>query len=99
MKPIISTVFVLFIALFLVACQSDDQVVNLYTSRHYDIDQELYDLFTEETGIQVNIIQAGGDVLIERILSEGENSPADLFMTVQRQFVRRSESARHFTAV
>lgn len=92
MKPIISTVFVLFIALFLVACQSDDQVVNLYTSRHYDIDQELYDLFTEETGIQVNIIQAGGDVLIERILSEGENSPADLFMTVNVSLLEEAKA-------
>jgi iron(III) transport system substrate-binding protein len=82
MKTILTTVLALSMTVLLVACQPNAQVVNLYTSRHYDIDQQLYDLFTEETGIQVNIIQANGDVLIERILSEGANSPADIFMTV-----------------
>jgi iron(III) transport system substrate-binding protein len=82
MKRFTTLVLLALTALSLAACQSDEQVVNLYTSRHYDIDQQLYDLFTEETGIKVNIIQAGGDVLIERIVSEGANSPADIFMTV-----------------
>ena len=92
MKTIISLSVTLLIFLFLVACQSEDQVVNLYTSRHYDLDQELYDLFTEETGIQVNIIQADGDVLIERILSEGDNSPADLFMTVNVSLLEEAKA-------
>ena len=92
MKPIFSTVLLLFTAFLLAACQSNDNVVNLYTSRHYDIDQELYDLFTEETGIQVNIIQADGDVLIERILSEGENSPADVFMTVNVSLLEEAKA-------
>lgn len=82
MKTIGTALLVVMTALFLSACQSSGQVVNLYTSRHYDTDQSLYDLFTAETGIQVNIIQAGGDVLIERMVSEGDNSAADVFMTV-----------------
>ncbi len=82
MKRFATLVLLAFTTVSLVACQSDEQVVNLYTSRHYDIDQQLYEMFTEETGIKVNIIQAGGDVLIERIVSEGANSPADIFMTV-----------------
>jgi len=57
-------------------------VVNLYSSRHYDTDRALYDNFTEQTGIKVNLIEAEGDELIERIKSEGENSPADVFLTV-----------------
>jgi iron(III) transport system substrate-binding protein len=82
MKRFTTLALLALLGFSLAACQTDVQVVNLYTSRHYDIDQQLYDLFTEETGIQVNIIQAGGDVLIERIVSEGANSPADIFMTV-----------------
>ena len=56
--------------------------VNLYTSRHYDTDEEFYDNFTAKTGIKVNIIEGKGDELIERIKSEGRNSPADVFITV-----------------
>ena len=56
--------------------------VNVYTSRHYDSDIELYDKFTDLTGIEVNIISAKSKALIERIRSEGQNSPADVFITV-----------------
>lgn len=56
--------------------------INLYSSRHYDTDQALYDSFTRKTGLRVNLIEGKGDELIERIKSEGANSPADVFMTV-----------------
>ncbi len=56
--------------------------VNIYTARHYDVDAELYAQFTEETGIQVNVIEGKAPELIERLKREGESSPADLFITV-----------------
>ena len=56
--------------------------VNVYTSRHYDSDDALYKEFTKETGIKVNIISGKGSALLERIKSEGKNSPADIFFTV-----------------
>ena len=56
--------------------------VNIYSSRHYDTDLALYEDFTKATGIRVNRIEAGADALIERIVSEGEYSPADLLITV-----------------
>ena len=56
--------------------------INLYSSRHYDTDQALYDSFTKKTGIKVNLIEGKGEELIERIKSEGANSPADVFITV-----------------
>ncbi|NUV00162.1 iron deficiency-induced protein A [Marinitoga sp. 1154] len=55
--------------------------VNVYTSRHYDTDQKLYDEFTKLTGIKVNVIKAGEDELIERIKNEGSDTRADLFIT------------------
>ena len=54
----------------------------MYSQRHYDVDQKQYDNFEEKTGIKVNVIKANADELIQRIKSEGENSPADLFITV-----------------
>lgn len=67
--------------------------VNLYSSRHYDTDEALYTDFTRETGIKVNRIEAGADALIERIVSEGEFSPADLLITVDAGRLWRAEEA------
>lgn len=58
------------------------QEVNLYSARHYDSDYALFEAFTAATGITVNLIEASGNELLERIQSEGANSPADLFWTV-----------------
>ena len=56
--------------------------INLYSSRHYDTDNALYQNFTKQTGIKVNLIEGKADELIERIKSEGANSPADVLITV-----------------
>lgn len=56
--------------------------INLYSARHYDTDNVLYQGFSDRTGLQINLIEAESDALIERIKSEGANSPADVFMTV-----------------
>ena len=58
------------------------QEVNVYSSRHYDSDEELYAGFTETTGIEVNRIEGEADELIARMKAEGANSPADVFLTV-----------------
>lgn len=67
--------------------------LNIYTSRHYDSDALLYDMFEEATGIHVNAIQGGEDELIERLRSEGRNSPADLFFTADAGRLWRAEQA------
>jgi iron(III) transport system substrate-binding protein len=67
--------------------------VNIYSSRHYDTDQRLYDEFTKETGIEVNRIEGDADQLIERIRAEGRNSPADILITVDAGRLWRAEQA------
>ena len=56
--------------------------INLYSQRHYKVDEKQYEAFEKETGIKVNVVKANADELIERLKNEGENSPADLFITV-----------------
>jgi iron(III) transport system substrate-binding protein len=56
--------------------------VNIYSARHYPADEQLFARFTEETGIAVNQIKGTGAELMERIKLEGEQSPCDLFVTV-----------------
>jgi iron(III) transport system substrate-binding protein len=65
--------------------------LNLYTARHYDTDNALYQGFSDRTGLQVNMIEAESDALIERLKSEGANSPADVFITVDAGRLWRAE--------
>jgi iron(III) transport system substrate-binding protein len=67
--------------------------VNVYSARHYDSDSELFNLFTEETGIQVNVIEAKAEELIERVRSAGTNSPADVLITVDAGNLWRADEA------
>lgn len=55
--------------------------VNIYTARHYDADQQIYDAFEKKTGIKVKATQAKAEELIKKLEIEGKNSPADLFIT------------------
>ena len=73
--------------------------LNLYSSRHYQTDEALYDDFTKATGIKVNRIEGKGDALIERIKSEGANSPADVFLTVDAGRLWRADQAGLFQPV
>ena len=73
-------------------------VVNVYSGRHYDSDIALFDAFTAETGVEVKVIEAGGDALIERIAQEGEASPADLFITADAGILWRAEQRGVFQA-
>lgn len=74
-------------------------VVNVYSGRHYDSDIVLFERFTEETGIKVNVIEAGGDALIERLAREGAASPADIFMTADAGILWRADQRGLFQPI
>jgi iron(III) transport system substrate-binding protein len=86
------TLTLLFAAfLTLGGCAGDTgEVVNVYSHRHYDTDQLLFDRFTEETGIQVRVISASADELITRLEREGAASPADVLITVDAGRLHRA---------
>lgn len=77
----------LALALGLAACApggggQEPRVVNVYSARHYDTDQRLWDRFKARTGIEVRVLQANADQLLERLRQEGEATAADLVITV-----------------
>ncbi len=72
----------LAIALLAGAAATPAQVLNIYTARHYQTDEALYDNFTKATGIKVNRLEGKEDELVERIRNEGVASPADILITV-----------------
>lgn len=59
---------------------AEDKVLNLYSARHYQTDEELYSNFTKQTGIKINRIEANDNALLERVKNEGKNSPADVIL-------------------
>lgn len=90
--PMLYKLSIIFLLIFTVSCTQQD-VVNIYSSRHYDTDLELYNRFTEETGILINLIEGSSDELIERIRNEGVNSPADIVITVDAGRLWRATQA------
>ncbi|HEY9734697.1 MAG TPA: Fe(3+) ABC transporter substrate-binding protein [Trichocoleus sp.] len=75
------------------------RTVNLYSARHYDTDESLYESFRDATGIRVNVVEAEADQLIERIKSEGANSPADILVTVDAGRLWRAEQEDLFEPI
>lgn len=69
-----------------------NEEVNVYTHRHYEADKELFARFEKETGIKVNVVNANADELIQKMSIEGEQSPADVLITVDAgRLVRAKE--------
>jgi iron(III) transport system substrate-binding protein len=86
-------------SLFAGTISAQDQVLNLYSSRHYQTDEALYSNFTKTTGIKINRIEGGEDPLIERIRNEGARSPADVLITVDAGRLWRAQQMDLFQPV
>ena len=62
-------------------CIANANEVNVFSARHYDSDIQLYEKFTNKTGIKVNILSGKDKALQKRITEEGEDCIADLYIT------------------
>ncbi len=67
--------------------------LHVYSHRHYEVDQKVNALFTEKTGIEVKVVNAEVDQLIERLKSEGAESPADVLVAVDAGRMQRAAEA------
>lgn len=81
------------------AAQAQEKVLNLYSARHYQTDERLYENFTKQTGIKINRIEGKEDELMERLRNEGANSPADVFITVDATRLAVADSYGLFAPV
>ena len=73
------------------AAQAQEQVVNLYSARHYSTDEALYNNFTKGTGIKINRVDADDAGIIARLKAEGSASPADVILLVDAARLWRGE--------
>ena len=75
------TLFTLILMMFVHASNLFANEVNIFSARHYDSDVQLYEKFTAKTGIKVNVISGKSGALEKRIMEEGSDSKADLYIT------------------
>ena len=61
---------------------AQEQVLNLYSARHYSTDEALYNNFTKATGIKINRVDADDAGILARLKAEGAASPADVILLV-----------------
>lgn len=61
---------------------AQDKVLNIYSARHYQTDEAMYDTFTKTTGIKINRVDADDAGIVARLRAEGSSSPADVVLLV-----------------
>ena len=93
-------------ALAMTACPTSEEVkeegskeITLYSHRHYDADKEIIAKFEKDTGIKVNVVKASADELIQKMESEGAQSPADLLISVDAGRLARAKDKGLLQAV
>lgn len=70
---------------------AQEQVLNLYSARHYSTDEALYANFTKATGIRINRVDADDAGILARLKAEGAASPADVILLVDAARLYRAE--------
>jgi iron(III) transport system substrate-binding protein len=81
------------------AASAQQPVLNLYSARHYQTDEALYDDFTKATGIKINRVDADDAGILARLRSEGANSPADVILLVDAARLVRADQEGLFQPV
>jgi iron(III) transport system substrate-binding protein len=74
------------------AAQAQEQVLNLYSARHYQTDEALYSNFTKATGIKINRVDADDAGILARLKAEGAASPADVILLVDAARLGKADS-------
>ena len=97
-KPMKSLLAICVLATAGAAC-AQEQVVNLYSARHYATDEALYSGFTKATGIKVNRVDSDDAGIMARLKAEGTASPADVILLVDAARLYRGEADGLFLPV
>ncbi|HEY3487993.1 MAG TPA: Fe(3+) ABC transporter substrate-binding protein [Gammaproteobacteria bacterium] len=83
----------LLLALLATACTKTPDELNIYSYREENLIKPLLDQFSAQTGIKVNLLTGSAEGLFERLQAEGENTPADLLITVDAGRLYQAKTA------
>ena len=87
------------LALSGMAAMAQEQVLNLYSARHYQTDEALYSDFTKATGIKINRVDADDAGILARLKAEGAASPADVILLVDAARLGKGDSEGLFKPI
>lgn len=79
-------------ATLVVPAAADGGEVNIYSYREPKLIQPMLDAFTAKTGIRANVVFAK-EGLIERMATEGRNSPSDVLLTNESGWLTKAKDA------
>ena len=89
-----SCIFASTLFITTIATESNAAEVNVYSARKEALIKPLLQQFEKDTGIQVNLVTGKADTLLQRLVSEGKNSPADVLITVDIGRLHRARQAK-----
>ncbi len=78
---------------------AQDKVLNIYSARHYQTDEVLYDTFTRTSGIKINRVDADDAGILARLKAEGAASPADVILLVDAARMASADSQGLFQPI
>ncbi|MDP2418631.1 MAG: extracellular solute-binding protein [Hydrogenophaga sp.] len=78
---------------------AQDKVLNLYSARHYQTDEVMYDTFSKTTGIKINRVDADDAGIVARLRAEGAASPADVILLVDAARMASADSQGLFQPI
>jgi iron(III) transport system substrate-binding protein len=99
MRNTIKLSIVLAAASAAMGAQAQDKVLNLYSARHYQTDEVMYDTFTRTTGIKINRVDADDAGIVARLRAEGAASPADVILLVDAARMAGADSQGLFQPI
>lgn len=99
MRNTIKLSIVLAAASAALGAQAQDKVLNLYSARHYQTDEVMYDTFTKTTGIKINRVDADDAGIVARLRAEGAASPADVILLVDAARMASADSQGLFQPI
>ena len=98
-KPTLLAIAIAAPLLAAAPAQAQEQVLNLYSARHYSTDEALYANFTKATGIKINRVDADDAGILARLKAEGAASPADVILLVDAARLHKGEQEGLFRPV
>lgn len=82
-----------------IPAHAQDKVLNIYSARHYQTDEAMYDQFTKDTGIKINRVDADDAGIVARLRAEGSSSPADVILLVDAARMASADSQGLFQPI
>jgi iron(III) transport system substrate-binding protein len=91
--PFLRSCLLGLLAMLASGCVGSPEEINVYSYREENLIKPLLDQFSTQTGIKVNLLTAPAEGLFERLQAEGENTPADILITVDAGNLHRAKAA------